>query len=165
MNDVIVLDDLYPLQKELDEDIAKRHNVSYESTKDKRLLALLVEFGEFANETRCFKYWSLKPMSEKEVVLDEYADGMHFFLSLGIPLGVTSLKKELVKKDIDPATAILEVYQEAAKLHEDYSIAQYEKAFGMYLDLLPLFGFSGQDAKNAYLKKLKVNHVRQETHY
>jgi dimeric dUTPase (all-alpha-NTP-PPase superfamily) len=104
-------------------------------------------------------------MSEKEVVLDEYADGMHFFLSLGIPLGVTSLKKEIVKKDIDPATAILEVYQEAAKLHEDYSIAQYEKAFGMYLDLLPLFGFSGQDAKDAYLKKLKVNHVRQETHY
>ena len=94
MNDVIVLDDLYPLQKELDEDSAQRHNGSYESTKDKRLLALLVEFGEFANETRCFKYWSLKPMSEKEVVLDEYADAMHCFLSLGIPLGVTSLKKE-----------------------------------------------------------------------
>lgn len=165
MNDAIVLDDLYPLQKELDEDIAKRHNVSYESTKDKRLLALLVEFGEFANETRCFKYWSLKPMSEKEVVLDEYADGMHFFLSLGIPLGVTSLKKELVKKDIDPATAILEVYQEAAKLHEDYSAFQYEKAFGMYLDLLPLFGFSGMEAKEAYLKKLKVNHTRQENKY
>ncbi|MEE3299230.1 MAG: dUTP diphosphatase [Candidatus Enteromonas sp.] len=165
MNDVIVLDDLYPLQKELDEDIAKRHNVSYESTKDKRLLALLVEFGEFANETRCFKYWSLKPMSEKEVVLDEYADGMHFFLSLGIPLGVTSLKKELVKKDVDPATAILEVYQEAAKLHEDYSLSQYEKAFGMYLDLLPLFGFSGMEAKEAYLKKLKVNHTRQENKY
>ena len=165
MTDYIKLDDLYPLQKELDEDIAKRHNVTYASTKDKRLLALLVEFGEFANETRCFKYWSLKPMSEKAVVLDEYADGMHFFISLGIPLGVTGLEKELIKKDIDPSTAILEVYQEAAKLHEDYSREQYEKAFGMYLDLLPLFGFTGEEAKAAYLKKLQVNHVRQETHY
>ena len=165
MNDSIALDELFPLQRELDDDIAKRHDVTYESTKDKRLLALLVEFGEFANETRCFKYWSLKPMSEKAVVLDEYADGMHFFLSLGIPLGVSSFSKELVKKDIDPATAILEVYQEAAKLHQDYSVEQYKKAFGMFLDLLPLFGFTGNDAKEAYLKKLQVNHVRQETHY
>ena len=165
MIDSIVLDDLYPLQKELDDDIAKRHGVTYESTKDKRLLALLVEFGEFANETRCFKYWSLKPMSEKAVVLDEYADGMHFFLSLGIPLGVTSLKKDLVKKDIDPSTAILEVYEEAAKLHTAYNVEQYKKAFSMYLDLLPLFGFTGQEARDAYLKKLQVNHIRQENKY
>jgi dimeric dUTPase (all-alpha-NTP-PPase superfamily) len=163
--DFIELTPLFALQQELDQEIAASHGVSYETTFSRRVLALLVELGEFANETRCFKYWSFKGPSPKEVVLDEYADGMHFFLSLGIPLGVTSLKKELVKKDIDPATAILEVYQEAAKLHEDYSLAQYEKAFGMYLDLLPLFGFTGQDAKDAYLKKLKVNHVRQETHY
>ncbi|MBP5091004.1 MAG: dUTP diphosphatase [Bacilli bacterium] len=165
MTDFIKLDDLYPLQRELDDDIAIRHGVSYESTKDKRLLALLVEFGEFANETRCFKYWSLKPMSAKEVVLDEYADGLHFFLSLGIPLGVSAFEKHLSKKEKDPSTAILETYQEAAKLHQDYSREQYEKAFGMYLDLLPLFGFTGKEAREAYLKKLRVNHVRQETSY
>ena len=51
----INLEELYSLQKELDLEIAKNHNVTYESTSDKRLLALLVELGEFANETRCFK--------------------------------------------------------------------------------------------------------------
>ena len=116
MNDIILLDDLYPLQKELDEEIASLHQVSYESTHARRLLALLVEFGEFANETRCFKYWSLKGPGPKERILDEYADGLHFFLSLGIPLGVTSFRRELTKKDVDPTIAILEVYEKAARL-------------------------------------------------
>jgi hypothetical protein len=84
----IVLDELFSLQKGLDEEIHQKHHVDLRETHYKRILALLVELGEFANETRCFKFWSLKPASEKGVILDEYADGMHFFLSLGIPLGV-----------------------------------------------------------------------------
>lgn len=52
------------------------------------MLALLVEIGELANETRCFKYWSNKPASEREVILEEYVDGLHFILSIGIDLGI-----------------------------------------------------------------------------
>lgn len=47
-------------QRELDADINSRHNVTHESTKTERFLALLVEIGELANATRAFKYWSLK---------------------------------------------------------------------------------------------------------
>ena len=76
----INLEKLYKLQAELDDEIARNHNVSYASTHEKRLLALTVELGELANETRCFKYWSLKPASPKEIVMDEYADGIHEML-------------------------------------------------------------------------------------
>jgi dimeric dUTPase (all-alpha-NTP-PPase superfamily) len=165
MNDIILLDDLYPLQKELDEEIASLHQVSYESTHARRLLALLVEFGEFANETRCFKYWSLKGPGPKERILDEYADGLHFFLSLGIPLGVSSFRRELTKKDVDPTTAILEVYEKAARLLHHYDEITYRDAFASYLDLLPIFGFTSVEAKAAYRAKMKVNHQRQEQKY
>ena len=47
---------LYKKQKELDDEIARNHNVNYETTFSRRFLALLVEFGELANETRCFKH-------------------------------------------------------------------------------------------------------------
>ena len=77
---------LYKRQEELDDEIARNHNINYETTFARRFLALLVEFGELANETRCFKYWSNKKSSPKEVVSDEYSDGLHFLLSLGIVL-------------------------------------------------------------------------------
>jgi dimeric dUTPase (all-alpha-NTP-PPase superfamily) len=156
---------LYLLQKGLDDDIAALHNVTYASTHEKRLLALLVELGEFANETRCFKFWSLKAPSAKDVILDEYADGLHFFLSLGLPLGIVSLDHELKTPAQDLTSAILAVYADVVALKENYVPSIYLKAFGDYLDILPLLGYSGEDAIAAYEKKLAVNYTRQKTHY
>ena len=104
-DDFIVLTPLFALQKQLDEEIAASHQVDYESTFSRRILALLVELGEFANETRCFKYWSYKGPSPKETILDEYADGLHFLLSLGIPLGVSEYKHyfHVTEKDLTKA--------------------------------------------------------------
>jgi len=39
----------------------------------KNCIELLTEIGELANETKCFKYWSIKE-PQREKVLDEYAD-------------------------------------------------------------------------------------------
>ena len=49
------IDDLIPYQSELDERIFELHDTDRPTTMQSRLLALLVEMGEFANETRCFK--------------------------------------------------------------------------------------------------------------
>ena len=72
---MIDLTPLYVKQAELDQRIADNHHVSYETTRERRILALLVEIGEFANATRCFKYWSNKPSEAQDIVLDEYVDG------------------------------------------------------------------------------------------
>lgn len=164
MDERIDLTPLFPLQRELDEDIASRHQVTYQSTFHKRLLALLVELGEFANETRCFKYWSLKGPSEKEKILDEYADGLHFFLSLGIPLGEVSYSHRY-EKSLDLTEQLLLVYAEVAELNKHYDPKRYEKAFGHYLDIIPLLGFTSSEAIDAYKKKLGTNHARQENAY
>src|SRR5688500_20051556 len=49
-----------------------------------KCLALLVELGELANETRCFKFRSKKPRNDDSVLLEEYVDNRHFRLSLGL---------------------------------------------------------------------------------
>lgn len=157
---------LYPLQEGLDKDIANRHNVTYQSTFPSRLLALLVELGEFANETRCFKYWSLKGSSPKEVVLEEYVDALHFLLSLGIPLKANKMIYTTTKKsDYNLTTAILETYQEAVKLKDDYSIEQYEKVFQSYFNLMEYLPITSNEVIDAYLSKLKVNYDRQINKY
>ena len=83
----IELKDLYIKQFELDKAIQENHNCDYSSTRYKRFLAFQVELNELANATRCFKFWSNKESESKARLLDEFADGMHFILSIGIDFG------------------------------------------------------------------------------
>lgn len=162
---MINIKELYSLQASLDAEIARNHNVTYESTFERRLLALIVEIGELANETRCFKYWSNKGSSPKEVVMDEFADGIHFLLSLGIPLKADKFDYEIVKSDLDLTRQIHEVYKAATKLLDNYDLPHYYDAFQKYLNLSASIGMSEQDIIDSYKAKLKINHVRQETNY
>ena len=165
MSETLELAPLFALQKDLDEEIARLHDVTYESTFPRRLLALLVELGEFANETRAFKYWSLKGPSEKSVILEEYVDGLHFLLSLGIPLGVRSYSHEIEAKESDLTEALLHFYAGALHLKSEYTLDAYLPLLGEYLDMLPLFGASGKEAIDSYKSKMAENHARQKNHY
>lgn len=81
----MTLTELYQKQKVLDENIIKTKKLTL--PKKIRLaltiLALIVETCEFANATRCFKFWSNKGMEDRETLLEEYVDKLHFFLSIG----------------------------------------------------------------------------------
>lgn len=159
------LEELYSLQKDLDIEIAKNHNINYEVTHSKRLLALIVEIGELANETRCFKFWSNKGPSPKEKIMDEYADGMHFLLSLGIPLGAKKYEYELIKSNEELTIQIHKVYKACINLLDNYNIPAYEKAFQIYLNLALSLDMTPEDIVASYKNKLEVNHVRQQTNY
>ena len=65
---------VYIENKKLDDMFDKLYDNHSEDTIEKNIVELLVELGELANETRCFKYWSNKKPSSKEVIMDEYAD-------------------------------------------------------------------------------------------
>lgn len=159
------LKQLFIAQKGLDETIHKNHGVSYETTRSRRTLALIVEIGELANTTRCFKYWSNKGSEEKDVVLDEYADGLHFFLSLGICINTSKEEYEIIKPDNDLTTQFLKIYEEISIFNNDPSEDNYEKAFSSFFNLLPLLDFTWEDLEKAYYKKLNTNYVRQDTNY
>ena len=159
------LSELFKAQARLDETIAKNHNVSYATTRSPRTLALLVEIGEFANTTRCFKYWSNKGSEAKDVMLDEYADGLHFFLSLGIDIKTTKEVYEISKPDNNLTDQFHLVYRLIADFKDDASEVNYIKAFSSFLNILPLIGYTWKDLEEAYYKKLGVNYVRQETNY
>src|SRR5699024_12798011 len=86
------------MQQKLDDYISKNHQLDGENLLEERFLALLVETGELANETRCFKFWSKKEASTKEVILEEYVDNIHFLLSLGLHKGYTFSPLETKQK-------------------------------------------------------------------
>lgn len=87
---------LFEMQEKLDNTILDKLNdspglfdVKPKDLINQRLLALMVEVGEFANALKSegFKYWSTKPAESRDRLLDEYVDVLHFFLSVGLSLG------------------------------------------------------------------------------
>lgn len=158
---------LFEMQRELDTRIEKLHNLESSELFSKKTLALLVELGELANETRCFKFWSLKAPSEKTVILDEFADGMHFILSLGILLKAENQIDLSSEKFLDnePTEQFLKVYQLISELNVNRSIEKLNEVFVAYLDLGKLLGFSDKDVEKAYFAKNEVNHKRQDSGY
>ncbi len=160
------LQKLFAMQLELDTRIEKIHQLSQEELVAKKLLALLVELGELANETRCFKFWSLKAPSTKERILDEYADGLHFILSVGIIYKWENVMK-LVELDAesDQTNQFIEVYKAILTFEQNPTIEAFNQVFSQYLCLGKLLGFSEADIENAYIVKNQVNHERQNAGY
>ncbi|KQU59362.1 MULTISPECIES: dUTP diphosphatase [Rossellomorea] len=156
---------LLNMQNELDRHIESEHGLQDADLVDKKILALLVELGELANETRCFKFWSKKAPSEQEVILEEYVDGIHFILSLGIDIGIRSIDEPEVLEEGDPTEEFLKVYSEVNRFSEERSIENLLALFQQFLQLGRVLGFKSEDIFKSYLKKNEVNYQRQQEGY
>ncbi|WP_243291217.1 dUTP diphosphatase [Bacillus sp. FJAT-47783] len=157
---------LFDMQRELDKRIEMKHELQNESLIERKLLALLVEIGELANETRCFKFWSLKPPSEKKIILEEYVDGLHFLLSIGIELNMTAVNipsPEPSKEDL--TTQFLMIYEDISRFKNNRSKEHYIQLFHRYLNLGVSLHFTMDDVYHAYVSKNEVNHERQNQGY
>ena len=162
----LITREMFELQQVLQDRIEKEHNITIEETKDLRILALLVELGECANETRSFKYWSTKNSSPKSVVLEEFVDGIHFLLAIGIDNGYTPDVIAFEKSDSnDISRQFLQVYKDVCKLHDGFTKEDYETCFSNYLQLLPMLGIDVSEVFDAYVSKNKENHHRQDINY
>ncbi|MDD3383605.1 MAG: dUTP diphosphatase [Bacilli bacterium] len=162
------LQEIFDMQEKLDSHIHSLHNVDYENTYKKRILAFLVEIGELANETRCFKYWSLKPSSDKKIVLEEYVDGIHFVVSLGIFLKYIDREKTEVfncKKNISMTECFLDLYNSACNLYNNLNLMTYKHLLSRFLGLGEKLGYSYNEILSAYYAKNKINYQRQENNY
>lgn len=161
----IELEELFIAQAKLDATIAENHHITYQSTRHRRIMACLVEIGELANATRCFKYWSNKGKEADDIILDEFADGLHFFLSLGVDIKTSKRSYNRTKHQDNLTDQFLEVYHRLDVFRKKQDDASYIKAFQSFLNLLPLLGYRWSDLRKAYFKKLGVNYNRQETNY
>lgn len=160
------LSNIFNAQKELDKYIYVKHNVTYKKVDEELHLALAVELSEFANEVRCFKFWSIKPMSDKAIVLEEFVDGIHFITSLSISYKVDPINFEidyqlnLSKHDL---TILLNnLFNKVGKIKDKVSIKNW---YCDYLSLGMSLGFSFKDIFDAYMLKNKINHQRQDNNY
>ncbi len=153
------------LQAQLDERIMTNHGVTRPETRLKRILALMVEIGELANETRTFKFWSFKKASEKDVLLEELGDCVHFTISLGIDLNDTQETLDFIPKAASLSEQFIDWMNECAKLKTEFTLAQYETVLAYIGSVALAMGFEAKDVYEFYLKKNEINHSRQDKQY
>lgn len=158
---------LFTMQKGLDEHIETKHQLQNENLIDRKVLALLVELGELANETRCFKFWSLKPSSPRETILEEFVDGVHFILSLGIECGFSQESEYLGQKEAKTSISdqFLHVFELVSIFKNSKALEDYKELVHAYIQLGELLGFNAKEIEKAYIDKNEVNYERQRQGY
>ncbi len=84
------LDELFQLQKELDDEIIARRELSgipMEQWVQKDILAIISELGEVLEEVN-FKWWKNPKEIDRTALSEELVDVLHFFLSMCIHAGI-----------------------------------------------------------------------------
>jgi len=170
------LDKIFELQRNLDKHIELEH--PYQEGEDrfeKKILALMVEVAELANETRCFKYWSNKAPAEKGRILEEYVDGIHFFISLAIDFGIKpnelvvtcDYTEETIEKSFNTLFHWISDISQVLKFQVPFRLeTELLVSFSLYINIAEKFlDFTWEEIEQAYINKNKINHERQESGY
>lgn len=157
----------FDMQEKLDQYIEVEHGLQNADLIEEKILALIVEVGELANETRCFKFWSKKPASDREVILEEFVDGVHFILSIGLELGFADRDISFISSEgnEDLVQGFLKIYNLVDTLRQSRKVEDFEELMRQYFILGQSLGFSIADVQEAYKAKNEVNYQRQQEGY
>ncbi|CAM9105226.1 dUTP diphosphatase [Mycoplasma marinum] len=147
------------MQSELDRNIEKAHNVTGEDLTNRKIVALIVEIGEFANEIRPFKYWKKTININEDLVKEEFVDGIHFFLSLTLNIGNSPIVEPIIISD-DQNIQLATLFEETSKLNSNFEKEQLAKAFGIYMGMAKLVGLKEDEIEKFYIEKNRVNYER-----
>lgn len=202
---------LFEVQRKLDAEIAQKHpRKPDEDRLEKRVLALLVELGECANEWRGFKFWSnrqtpntvyqtttdpasathhycdeckgvvenedasdhyricegaLYPMKEKNPLLEEYVDCLHFALSIGLQLNIPMNLEWGAYRRENINEQFISLFQSDWATYYTHVYHGYCRNMELLIGLGEMLGFTWEQIEAAYMSKNKINHERQANGY
>lgn len=157
--------DIYKETKHLDELFALQYDIRSQEIIKKYKLELLVEFGELANETRCFKFWSTRQTGDKEKVLEEYIDCL-FMILYFCNITNVSLEEEFpVVEEKDIITTFLTLYEYGSDLSKNFERETIKKLLVEILYLASLLDFTLDDLVRETKKKSLIIQERLESDY
>jgi len=104
---------------------------------------------------------------DKNPLLEEYVDCMHFILTIGLEIGV---EEELDWDDIttdesDITHQFLEITARILEVDHRENTESWKELFEEFYLLGKMLGFTWDEVEAAYFKKNKINHERQENGY
>jgi dimeric dUTPase (all-alpha-NTP-PPase superfamily) len=154
---------IYENNKRLDKIYFEKYG-SNELRYKQNCIELLVELGEFLNETKIFKYWSIKK-PDKEKVLEELADVITMILYFYNIFNINTID---IKEHINSN----DCYEVINYLYDKMSNLMHEKTNDLIIDIFSntiylskLLNIKEKELLNAIDKKHKILKERLESDY
>jgi dimeric dUTPase (all-alpha-NTP-PPase superfamily) len=93
----LTFNDLFDLQQKFDLFILKKNKYPDINSK---IVGLYSEIGEFCNELESHKYWKKNKKTNKDKVLEEFADILFFYISIANEINISpeDIIKQYLKK-------------------------------------------------------------------
>ncbi len=155
--------EIYLNNKRLDDIFIKKYG-DFNTVFNKNCIGLLVELGEFINETRVFKYWSVKK-SNKDLVLEEFAD---VITSTLVFYNMLNLKIEEPKTHLK-TNDILELFNylfiQSSKLMNNFNSELVIDIFNNLFYAKELLNIKEEDILESINKKHKIIEERLNSNY
>lgn len=148
------------IQADLDKRILGDREYNFEIARQNRI-ALIVELGEMMNELPShFKHWKKTAEDHRDKALEEYVDVLHFQLSLFNYYGNSGKWIRQYDYCIPSENSNFNDLIELV-INNMGEIEGFDYLFkiGNYI------GFTWDEVYDAYMKKVKVNHDRQDQGY
>lgn len=154
------LEQLRPIQAELDNRIVEEHNLQDKYLLPNKTVALLTELYETVNSARWFKFWSVNKQPKPDV-LEEFTDTVHFALSIANDLELPAYEyTEPENNDLNILT--IGLTNMITRLPVERNI---EQVLNYLIKLGYQLGFDEQQVIDEYYRKNAINHARQEAFY
>ena len=154
---------IYEKNKALDVIYLERYG-SIPRYVDKCAIELLVELGEFVNETKVFKFWSIKKPN-MDNVLEEYADVITMILVFFNFYDMEIEDTYSHISDDDILNVINYIYKQASLVYHNCSEKLIKDIFGNMLYLAKLLELDEADIIKAIDHKHKILEERLESDY
>lgn len=131
---------------------------------EKNCIEFLVELGEFVNETKCFKYWSIKKPNYDEL-LEELADVFGMLLYFYDILDIEVSYSDIGNNDKSLLELINETYYLGTKLYKELNKNLLEKIFGNLLSIANLLKITEKEIITVLIKKQNIVEERLNMDY
>lgn len=162
------IDEMYVLQRELDEEIARKVKKGYDVNSHYAVehirYAFHTEMAELGNEVGFFKFWKNSHVIKRGETLEELADCLHFLLKLAIMKGYDRSIKEVEPFPMWEDCPVDEMFYEIRRNELD-SMGKYQMALMYLLGIARKLDFSEADVLRAYKLKNTKNRERQAKNY
>lgn len=157
------LEQIYKTNIKLDNIFLEKYS-SDKLIYEKNCIEFLVELGEFINETKCFKYWTIK-VPNKEKVLEEYADCITMSLTfLGTINGsLDNLPSPLKVNNI--LELLNYIYSKVTLLYNNKDESLIKEILSNILDIRNYLNITEKELYNACHKKQDIILERLNSDY
>lgn len=153
--------DIYQKNKRLDLIFEEKFK-NDEKMFEKNCIELIVEIAEFTNETRCFKYWSKKPV-DKEELLEELADSIMMCLYFYNYLDIESIEIKNLDLVDDILVCINDLFKLSTEVLENLNKELIEKIFNYLIYIGKLLNLTEKEILEACIKKINKQEKRLES--